>query len=172
MGFAVTPEGIRAEQSRQAEILKELPGHQREAPGSNPPPRRMGDLAQGHPVSDSTPSGDRFDPGHVDTHMWLQPPTQTREFPVIRPLTPQGPFQTLGSSMTEQQDMHTVALTQWDAAAAAQSGPRPGNPSGNPAVRVNPDHQMNSAPSGIGQHFRQNGDRPAGNPYLPVPGTR
>ncbi len=157
-----------AEKSRNAE--KSLPGHQREAPGSKPPPPRSGDLAVGRPVSSEPPNGDPFDPGHIDTHMWLQPPLRPRDFPVIQPITPSEPFQAAGSSITDQQDRHTVALQHWDAAMAAQSNPQPGNPSSDPHDAAHTGQQMHTAPSGYGQQFRQNGSRPSGNPYLPMPG--
>ena len=170
MGFAVTPEGISQEQQRQAEIRKDaLPGHQREAPGSNPPPRRTGDLAHGHPTSSTPPGGDPFDPGRIDTHMWLQPPKEPRDFPIITPIIPHD-GQALGSSIWENAAIHRVQVGQFDAASASQEMPLPGKPSGSPAEAASANQQFTTAPTGFGRHFRQNSDRPSGNPYLPVPG--
>jgi hypothetical protein len=169
MAFAATPDGIAAEQARQAELNKTLPGHQREMPGNNPPPRRMGELAHGHPVSSEPPGGDPFDPGRIDTHMWCQPPLQPRDFPVITPIYPHD-GQALGSSISENAAIHRVRVQQLDAQSAA--GPAPGNPSNSPAAAATTDQQFTTAPSGIGQQFRQNGNRKPGNPYAPVPGSQ
>ncbi len=169
MAFAVTPEGIQAEQARQAELKKALPGHQRESLGSKPPPHRTGELAHGHPVSSEPPGGDPNDPGHVDTHMWLQSLTP-RSFPEIRPIVPDQEWRATGSSITEHGNEHVIPVHQFPASDVSQVKPLPGNPTGNPAERRNNDGEMHTAPSGFGQTFRENGKRPSGNPYLPAPG--
>lgn len=159
--------------SAQKEFLeKNLPGHQRESHGSNPPPRRTGEISVGHSVSDTTPSGDRFDPGRVDTHMWNQPPQlKPRDFPVLRPITPQGEeYAPVGSSMTDQLDRHSVTLQQFDAAGAASERPLPGHPTGDPTQVAHPGHDYHTAPTGFGLRPGLTPQRPAGNPYLPMPG--
>lgn len=168
----IIPAALSAQMAEQAQqqINKDaLPGHQREAPGSNPPPRRQGEIAQGHPVSNTTPDGDRFDPGHVDVHLWQQPPKEPRNFPVITPIIPHD-GQALGSSIWENAAIHHVNVQYLDAAGASQVKPLPGHPTGSPAEAATADQQFRTAPSGTGQQFRENGQRPAGNAYLSMPG--
>ena len=87
--------------------------------------RFTGEIAAGHPVSPTTPSGDPNDPGRVDQHVWLQPATRA-----TGGLVPSGET-TLTMTAADAQGHHgsslashcgptQVRVTQYDLAAAAQ----------------------------------------------------
>ena len=129
--------------------------------GNTPEPRRTGQLASGHMLSDTPPGGDPNDPGRTDRHSWNQV-TMPRPLAVVQ--TVYGESAPLGSSIQDHQGRAVLGLM--DQAAAANPAPCSqlrSEPSASPHMH-GPDHP---APSGTGERFGTTPMRPGGNACLP-----
>lgn len=131
-----------------------VPGIASEDPSNRPMPRKPGQAASGHPLSDTPPGGDPNDPGRVDRHLWQQV-TRPAAFADLATVSGSGP---LASSIECHQGKATLQRLDQATAANPSLAPQLGSraPSGNP---VRPGaHQ---APSGQGETF---GTTPMRNP--------
>lgn len=139
---------------------------------NSPAPRRTGQLASGHALTDSPPGGDPHDPGRVDVHDWNQT-LSPRPLASLCTVNGDGP---IASSIHQHQHQGRATVQVLDQATAANPtlGPQLGSraPSGNPNRPA--DH---TTPSGMDQAARtpgpaylgdaRYGQRPAGYTMYP-----
>lgn len=141
-GEADAPKGVMSAWLRARQPAP-VPGVT-ESPSNHPGPRTPGQLASGHPVTDSPPGGDPFDPGRVDVHLWQQVTAPAR-FAALA--TVSGADGALASSIGQHQGRVVLGMMdQRSAANPSLTSQLAAPPSGNPRRPVS-----HGAPSGHGE---------------------